>query len=95
MIKSFTDYITAMAIQGDYDSSYEFKRAIAVLNSAIKLIDLESTFKSKLVKLTNNLYIITLNNKEEIQFEWRNESVHNIKLIRNKNNEIIQSNTSR
>lgn len=95
MIKSFTDYITAMAIQGDYDSSYEFKRAIAVLNSAIKLIDLESTFKNKLVKLTNNLYIITLNNKEEIQFEWRNESVHNIKLIRNKNNEIIQSNTSR
>lgn len=86
MIKSFTDYITAMAIQGDYDSSYEFKRAIAVLNSAIKLIDLESTFKNKLVKLTNNLYIITLNNKEEIQFEWRNESVHNIKLIRNKNN---------
>lgn len=75
-----------MAIQGDYDSSYEFKRAIAVLNSAIKLIDLESTFKNKLVKLTNNLYIITLNNKEEIQFEWRNESVHNIKLIRNKNN---------
>ena len=95
MIKSFTDYITAMAIQGDYDSSYEFKRAIAVLNSAIKLIDLEFTLKSKLVKLTNNLYIITLNNKEEIQFEWRNESVHNIKLIRNKNNEIIQSNTSR
>jgi hypothetical protein len=95
MIKSFTDYITAMTIQGDYDSSYEFKRAIAVLNSAIKLIDLESTFKSKLVKLTNNLYIITLNNKEEIQFEWRNESVHNIKLIRNKNNEITQSNTSR
>ena len=95
MIKSFTDYITAMAIQGDCDSSYEFKRAIAVLNSAIKLIDLESTFKSKLVKLTNNLYIITLNNKEEIQFEWRNESVHNIKLIRNKNNEITQSNTSR
>lgn len=95
MIKSFTDYITAMAIQGDYDSSYEFKRAIAILNSAIKLIDLESTFKSKLVKLTNNLYIITLNNKEEIQFEWRNESVHNIKLIRNKNNEITQSNTSR
>ena len=95
MIKSFTDYITAMAIQGDYDSSYEFKRAITVLNSAIKLIDLESTFKSKLVKLTNNLYIITLNNKEEIQFEWRNESVHNVKLIRNKNNEITQSNTSR